>query len=399
MSTIITNAESTAMLNQYYNQATGKEPIETLDASALTKIGQDLEAASPNWKGLMLKSMVEKLTNRYCESRTYKANEGLGITIDLLEYGLITEVTEAEMPEAEPEVMYNLIDGKSYDPYVYKAHETRTEYYDGLLPWRIVVCRPGHQIDAVFFDGGDFNKFINMLAVSVENAIEIRKEQMEHLAIETHIGNVMVHENGGAVTTFPTTKGCVCNVRDAYNKATGQNVTMKEFSQNPECLRFSNVYMNKVRDRFRRALTTCNPNGRVKFTPDEDFRFVMISDFYRNMQANLYNGPNQYSSEYIKIPEPTLITSWQAATNDTGAIFDLDVDTSIDIVTSDGNTKAQAKGVIGVMFDNKSLMGSMKPETSDALYNPEGSFVKYWRRFAYQFRSNMNYNTVVFTIE
>lgn len=379
------------LVNDATREVLGEEAsLLTEDLSNVVDVGTAI--ANANAYDNYVKALVNRIGRTIFVTRKYKGTIP-NVIFDGWEYGSIMQKIAGALPEAQENETWELQDGASYDPNIFKKPTVNVKFFNKRWTFEVQLSVTDEQVKESFLSKEQLNNFVDMLFNDVDKSIEVKVDSLVMRTINGAIAEV-VHDSYGSTALNSTTKVKARNLLYEYNTANGTTLTKKQALETPAFIRFASAEIMKVADRLKKMSTVYNVGKQARFTPREALRIVMHSDFEANAKAYLYSGT--FHEEYVKLPEADTVPYWQG----TGADYDFDITSSIDaLLPTDGSTRIQVEGIIGVMFDRDALGVVNYKRYTTSNYNGKAEFTNFWHKlFAGQF-IDLNENIVVFFMQ
>ena len=379
------------LVNDATREVLGEEAsLLTEDLSNVVDVGTAI--ANANAYDNFVKALVNRIGRTIFVTRKYKGTIP-NVIFDGWEYGSIMQKIAGALPEAQENESWQLQDGASYDPNIFKKPSVNVKFFNKRWTFEVQLSVTDEQVKESFLSKEQLNNFVDMLFNDVDKSIEVKVDSLVMRTINGAIAEV-VHDSYGATALNTTTKVKARNLLYEYNTANGTTLTKKQALETPAFIRFASAEIMKVAERLKKMSTVYNVGKQARFTPRDALRIVLHSDFEANAKAYLYSGT--FHDEYVKLPEADTVPYWQG----TGADYDFDITSSIDaLLPTDGSTRIQVEGIIGVMFDRDALGVVNYKRYTTSNYNGKAEFTNFWHKlFAGQF-IDLNENIVVFFMQ
>lgn len=378
------------LVNDATEEALGQSGLLQEDLSNIVDVGTAIANATAydNY----VKALVNRIGRTIFVTRKYKGTIP-NVIFDGWEYGSIMQKIAGALPEAQENETWDLQDGASYDPNVFKKPSVTVKFFNKRWTFEVQLSVTDEQVKESFLSKEQLNNFVDMLFNDVDKAIEVKVDSLvmrtiNGAAIETVYAEFGANDFGGGSHVKAR------NLLYEYNNANGTSLTAKQFLETPACIRFASVEIMKVANRIKKMSTLFNVGGTAKFTPRDLLRIEMHSDFSSNAKVYLYG--DTFHDEMVKLPEADEVPYWQG----TGTGYDFD-DTSRIKATlpSDENKSVELKGLICVMHDRDALGVVNYKRYTTSNYNGKAEFTNFWHKlFAGQF-IDLNENIVVFFLQ
>jgi len=340
-----------------------------------------------------VKSLVSHIGKVVLVDRIY-GGRAPSVLRDGWEYGAILEKISTTLPEAQENEMWELQDGQSYDPFIFKKPDALAKFFSDRVTYDIQLSITNEQVKGSFSNVNQMNGFMSMLYNAVDNSMTVKTDALIMRTINNMIGETLYNEfNAGVYSGGSGVKAV--NLLYLYNQtlAEADALTAAEFVKSPEALRFASFTMKNYVDRLKVMSTLFNIGAQERFTPEDRMSIVMLSEFANAVGTYLYDSNGQFLTESIKFPDAETVTYWQGS----GLSYAFDDTSAIKIKTSGGHT-IDADGILAIMFDREALGVSNIDRSVDSAYNPKARFTNMFYHYTSGFWNDLNENFVVFFV-
>lgn len=378
------------LANDITKQAIGEENLIKEDLSNVVSWGDTIQ----NVMGLdnYVKNLVDQIGRMVFVNRSYTPVVP-SVLMDGWEYGSILEKIATGLPEAQENESWELEDGQSYDPYIFKKPDVISKFYNDLKTFEIQMSFAERQVKSAFQSAGQLNSFFSMIEQSIQNSMAVKTDEMSMRTINNMIGETFYNLDSTGVYTGKTGVRCV-NLLYLYNtykygSTTSNYIDADTFIHDPEAIRFAvNIFKNYI-DRLKRMSVLFNMGGQPRFTPSDRLHVIMLSEFKNAADVFLQSGT--FNDQYTALPGSETQVYWQGS--GTGYSF---ADTSkVKIKTALGHD-VEAGGIIAVMFDRDALGVCNKNNRVTSAYNAKAEFYNNFYKFDCNYFNDSNENFIVF---
>lgn len=378
------------LANDITKQAIGEENLIKEDLSNVVSWGDTIQ----NVMGLdnYVKNLVDQIGRMVFVNRSYTPVVP-SVLMDGWEYGSILEKIATGLPEAQENESWELEDGQSYDPYIFKKPDVISKFYNDLKTFEIQMSFAERQVKSAFQSAGQLNSFFSMIEQSIQNSMAVKTDEMSMRTINNMIGETFYNLDSTGVYTGKTGVRCV-NLLYLYNtykygSTTANYIDDDTFIHDPEAIRFAvNIFKNYI-DRLKRMSVLFNMGGQPRFTPSDRLHVIMLSEFKNAADVFLQSGT--FNDQYTALPGSETQVYWQGS--GTGYSF---ADTSkVKIKTALGHD-VEAGGIIAVMFDRDALGVCNKNNRVTSAYNAKAEFYNNFYKFDCNYFNDSNENFIVF---
>lgn len=339
-----------------------------------------------------VKSLVNHIGRVIFVDRAYSGSVP-SVLMDSWEFGSVLEKISCDLPEANVNRTWELINGQSYDPNVFYKPSVSVKFYNSKTTFEIPLSFTEMQIKESFSNAEQLNGFLTMLYNSVEKSMTIKLDSLIMRTINNMIGETIHHEIPESVNYSTTSTIKAVNLLKLYNDSHGTTITADKCLDNPDFIRYATYIISVYGERITKISSLFNIGGKDRFTPKDVLRCVLLSDFKKASEVFLKS--DLYNEQYATLPESDSVPYWQGS----GTNYDFSDITKIHIqLASDNTTEIQMTGILGVMFDKDALGVSNLNRRVTTNYNPKAEFYTNFYKFEAGYFNDMNENFVVFFV-
>ena len=375
------------IMNTITNEQLGDSIIVNEDLSNIVDLGEAFENAVGYDN--FVKSLIDKVGRCVFVDRVY-GGRAPSVLMDGWEYGSILQKISTTLPEAQENEEWELEDGQSYDPFVFKKPDALAKFFNDRVTFDIQLSITTNQVKSAFANVGEMNAFISMLYTSVANSATVKTDALIMRTINNMIGETLYSEFPNGTYTGVTGVRAV-NLLKLYNDtiAEADALTAAEFVRTPAAVRFAvGVFKNYI-DRIKVMSTLFNMGGQPRFTPEDRLHFVVLSEFANN--ADVFLQSDVYHNDLTRIPAAERTVYWQGS----GTDFAFSNTSAIKIKTS-GNHVIDASGILAVMFDRDALGVANIERDVTTQYNAKARFTNNFYHYTEGLFNDGNENFIVF---
>ena len=339
-----------------------------------------------------VKSLVNHIGRVIFVDRAYNGSVP-SVLMDSWEFGSVLEKISCDLPNADVNRSWELINGKSYDPNVFYKPSVSVKFYNSKTTFEIPMSFTEMQVKESFSNAEQLNGFLTMLYNSVEKSMTIKLDALIMRTINNMIGETIHHEipESAGYPTTSTTKAV--NLLKLYNDSHSTTITADKCLDDPDFIRYATYIISVYGERITKISKLFNIGGKDRFTPKDVLRCVLLSDFKKASEVFLKS--DLYNEQYATLPESDSVPYWQGS----GENYAFNDITKIHIqLASDNTTEIQMTGILGVMFDKDALGVSNLNRRVTTNYNPKAEFYTNFYKFEAGYFNDMNENFVVFFV-
>lgn len=370
--------QAAEFLNGAMKELLGEEAIQTEDLSNIVDMGKAIENLD-DYRNKFVKALVNRIGRTIYVDRPYNGDFP-SLYMDAWQYGSIMAKFQTELKDADVNQSWELTDGMSYDQDTYYGLKASAKFFNKMVTHEVRQSLPDYQLDDSFSSAGEAAKFYSMIQTHLQNTLTLQNSTLAHRTVNRLMGEIFA--SGGNMQKV--------NLLAEYNTASGTSVTPEEALRTAEFIRFAVRRIKQVSDYITRYSTVFNVGQKQRFTPKDRQRLYYLADFATAMGVYLYNAPNQYSSEYLKLPSGDTVPYWQAS----GTGFDFTTLSSIKF--TDAEVSVNQSGIVALLTDEYAMGICNEKDRVKAHYNNAAEFTNYWYKRDARYFNDTDENAVVF---
>ena len=379
--------------NTVVQEVLGDTAVVQEDLTNVVDIGKEIFNAEAF--DAYVKTLINHIGKVVFVNRPYSGSAP-SVLMDGWEYGSILEKISSEMPVATENPSWELTDGKSYDPNIFKQPKASAKFFNKRTTFEIDRSITERQVKQSFSSGQQLNAFISMLQNETEKSLTVR---MDSLIMRT-INNMIV-ETVKADYTDPTNLTASSGVKAVnllylYNQRFSKTLTAEQAITDPEFIRYAAFQIGLYSDRMTRMSTLFNIGKKQRFTPYDLQHTIYLSEFIR--AADVYLQSDTFHDIYTKMKAGETVPYWQGS----GTDYNFTSTSKINAVPSSneesGKTPITVNGVLAVIFDRDALGVSNLDRRVTTQYNAKAEFTNYFYKHDAGYFNDLNENFVVFFV-
>lgn len=362
------------LVNSVTQQAFGNDALTAVDATGLVSLGNAVLSSAQNTEAFV-NTLCQRIGRTIYHYRAYR-NKLRGIILESdMEWGAILQKIDMELPAAVQDDAYDLIDGKSVDPWIISKPKVKQKLFVGRNPFMFKITISRKTLKEAFLSESAMGSFITFVFGKIRNMIEASYEDLARLGLTTAIAE-------GIGTTREV------KLLTNYNAAARTSITAAQAWRNAEFLNYAVGQFNLYRDYLTDMTSLYNDGSVETFTPYEDQRLTVLSSFERNLQTMTQYAA--FHDQYVKFENTfDVVNFWQAAQSP---------DQISAKKISDGSD-VKASQVLAVLHDRDAV--GVYQQDEEVLTTPVNARGLYYNTF-YHIMKNMfldtSENMVVFTL-
>ncbi len=370
----MTTEQIYGLVNTVNAEAFGHSALTVTDTSSLISLGNTVLSSSTNTEAF-LNTLAQRIGRTILRFREYRNKLG-DMVLNDFEYGAILQKIKVHMPEAEQDDSYDLIDGNTVDHYTISKPSVDQKLFVTRTPYQFHITIQRVHLKEAFLSPEAMGSFIGIVFGEVRNAIEISLENLGRVTLATAAAEYSSSREIALVTDFNT----------EYNPTPA--LTAAEALHNEEFLRYAIMRMTNLIDMMQDASELYNDGTMITFTPREDIRMKVVSEFQRRIESNVLYAA--FNEKFVDIPEGyKTINFWQASQSP----YD------VNITRPSDQTATTVNNVVAILYD-RDAMGVYKidEEILTTPVNAAGMYYnQYWHEKQLRF-IDLSENGVIFTL-
>ena len=378
------------LVNPITSEMTGGSAVLSEDLSDVVQVGTAIQNID-GWQNKFVNALVDRIGRTIFVNRPY-SGFAPSVMMDSWEYGSILMKIASELPEATENESWELTDGASYDPFVYKANPAYAKFYDGLVTFELDKSILDRQLKSSFSSATELNAFTSMIFNEVDKSMTIKNQGLVMRTINSLIIDTLYDLNSGGSVSGRTGNKAV-NLLYMYNQKFSQNLSAAAAITDQAFLRYASYIMGLYVDRLKTMSVLFNLGGKQRFTPSDMLHVVMLSEFRQAAGVYLYDAANNFNTENLKFPNAETVPFWQGS----GTDFAFTSTSKVYGKSGSGNSM-ELTGILAVMFDRDALGVCNQNSRVTTQYNPKAEFTNYFYKRDARYFTDSNENFVVFYV-
>jgi hypothetical protein len=381
------------LVNTTVSEIMGESVVVQEDLSNIVDVGREI--ISTNNLDNYVKKLVNHIGKVIFDDRVYKGSVP-SVLRDSWEYGSILEKITADIPEAQENDSWNLVNGETYNQDVFYQPSISAKFFNNRVTFEVPVSFTELQVKESFSNKEQLNGFLSMIFNAVEKAMTIRLDNLVMRAINNMTAETLVDDlyNEDDEELDLTVSGVkAINLLALYNagKAATEQLEADEAILNPDFIRFASYTISLYKDRMSKISTLFNIGGKERFTPADDVVTVLLSDF--SSAVDVFLQSDVFNKELTSLPKHETVPYWQGS----GTDYSFEDVSKIHVKTSSGKV-VEASGILGVMFDVNAVGVANLDRRVTTHYNAKAEFYTNYYKMDAGYYNDLNENFIVFFI-
>ena len=382
-------------------EITGEVDLIKEDLSNIVDVGKAVTSLfqSGNDVNSFVSTLIDQIGKVQFVDRTYRS-QAPNILKDSFEYGSILMKVRAEVPDFQENTTwklgalngYGIKDKEELDPFVISAPTATQKVYNSKVTYEAPITIGEVQLKQAFTSAAEMGRFIAM----IENRIQLKMTLSTDALIMRTINNLIGLKIGRA-NASPSASDNVVNLLAIYNAAVGagNTLTAEAALRNTDFLRFATKTISLYKEYMKSASTKYNEGGYLTFTPEDRLKFVVLSEFAKDMETYLYS--DTYHNEFVKLAGYSTVPYWQSQGE---GVDNFAIRSAIDVACTDGtsNFAVVQEGIVAVLFDDEAAAVVNENYRVTSQYNARGEYTNYFYKWDAGYMNDIMENCVVFLV-
>ena len=342
-----------------------------------------------------VKTLINHIGKVVFVNRPYSGSAP-SVLMDGWEYGSILEKISSEMPVATENPSWELTDGKSYDPNIFKQPKASAKFFNKRTTFEIDRSITERQVKQSFSSGQQLNAFISMLQNETEKSLTVRMDSLIMRTINNMIVETVKSDYADPSDLTKASGVKAVNLLYLYNQRFTKTLTAEQAITDPEFIRYAAFQIGLYSDRMTRMSTLFNIGKKQRFTPYDLQHTIYLSEFIR--AADVYLQSDTFHDIYTKMKAGETVPYWQGSGTDYNFTSTGKISAIPSSSEDSGKTPIVVNGVLAVIFDRDALGVSNLDRRVTTQYNAKAEFTNYFYKHDAGYFNDLNENFVVFFV-
>ena len=352
--------------------------IVTEDLANLQDIGNEL--ITQQNVDTYVKKLVDKIGKVVFKNRLLNSTAP-SLLVDSWEYGAILQKVRMKLIPAEENDAVKLVDGQSYDQNVFHQPTVSATFYSKEITFEVPISYTTEQLKSSFNSESELNGFYNLLETTVQNSLTVKTDALIMRTINYRIGKTYTKGRDSQKI----------NLLAGYNTVSGKSLTTENCFQDEGFFKYAIAKIKNYQDRFKLPSSVFNDKKEEAFTPVQNQKLVLLSDFKNVVDTHLI--PVVQNSENLTLSCET-VPYWQGS----GKTFSFADISKIDVTLDTSTEVAKVNGIVGILFDDEALKVGNLNQYVTTNYNAKGDFYTNYYKEQSGFFVDLAENFVIFYV-
>lgn len=387
------------LMNDVTKEDLGLSAVINEDLSNIVDYGKEVFDGSGISYDKYCGALVDRITKMIFVERKLAGNS-LALYRSNFEYGaIVSKVTVNSLPEAQENETWDLEDGASYDPYIFKKPDVSVKMFDQKVTFEIQLTLTDVQLRSAFLGPDQINSFITMLWTAVSNSLTVKMESLASKTITSFVLETLASEFPSVSDNdYSSSTGVkAINLLKLYNTdygLTGTDALTKDNCLlNPSFVRYCSLVISKTLSRMEKISCLFNIGAKPRFTPKDKQHLVILSDLAASSKVMLES--DTYHNELVSLGDNYVeVPYWQGS--GTGYALSSVANIHGEIKVGDSNKEISISNVLAVAFDHDACGIYMDHHRVTSAYNAKAEFTNYFDKTEVGAFRDGNENFIVF---
>lgn len=372
-----------ALQSQFLGQTT---ELTATDNTKLVDVGKELLDATSidNY----VRKLVDHIGKVVFVNRPY-SGRAPSLKMESWEYGSIMEKIDAGIPKAQQNPTWALENGQRVEQDTFVAPtDVKAKFWNNRTTFEVPFSFADRQVKSAFSNVTQLNAFFSMIETMIQTGFTIDEDALIMSTIA----------NGIAVTYNNNNANRSINLLAKYKAHfPSSTVTAETCLYDTEFLKFASKQFKLYSDYMTVASSLFNIGGRIRHTPKDRQKIVMLSDFASS--ADTYLQSDTFHNEFTALPNADKVAFWQGSGVNSFGFEDI---SSIYVNANSDNSgtgvSTKVSGILGCIFDREFAAVNCYDKRVPNHYNAHGEFVNMWYKEDAQYFNDFNENFVLFYV-
>ena len=239
------------LMNSVSQEVLGKTGLVKEDLTGIVDIGTEVfnQGAIDNY----VKSLVNHIGKVVFVNRPYSGKVP-SVLMDAWEFGSVMEKISADIPQAEENESWNLVDGQEYRQDVFHNPTVTAKFFNSKVTFEVPVSITERQVKESFSSAAQLNGFLSMIYNAVDKSMTIKTDALIMRTINNMIAETLNADKkafGDTSVDYSSASTVRCvNLLKLYNTAKNTKLTAATAILDPDFIRFAAYQMGLYADRL-----------------------------------------------------------------------------------------------------------------------------------------------------
>ena len=300
------------------------------------------------------------------DTRKYRA-ETYGLMNDAREYGGVIQRVKAKLLSTSDSPIWTLESGQDYFDGTYYGIETDVKIYSKDTAFQIKNSIPTEMYKQYFTSADGVREFVAMIEATVDNTLTANLNSLAKTTLQQLIATVDSSRSISLLSLY----------NDRAGLTGGDALTADEALHNAPFLRWAAEQIIRLRDMTQDLNEKYNDGTVPTFTPAEDLRVIMLSEFARALEFNMES--DTFHRDLVSVGEYSTINFWQNASD--ALLPSLGVTAEVKTQIGDAEP-VTVSNVVALIMDRTTCGVTARLDKICAQYVSNGDYTTYFHHVA-----------------
>lgn len=385
----VANFNSTTVLNEIVNQATGNKTISAIGTHSFTSIATTALGIGVD----PLLNAISQVLNRTIFSIRPYSRKFKGLYQDNMAFGNHVRKLNIADSAWQKDERYDLKDGQSADDQAVAIPKILQTNFYGQNVYQRQITLFRDQLNVALQNEQEFQRFITMIMTNASDLIEQAHEATARMTLANFIGGKVKGDTDNVI-----------HLVTKYNDVAGTSLTTDTVKQ-PEnfvpFMKWATGYIKTVSDWMteRTQKFHINVTGKEisRHTPYNKQKLYLYSEELNNIDATVMSSI--FNDSYLKMADHEKVGFWQSIDSPDGIHVKASYMLSDGTITNDADGTATSN-IFGVLFDEEAVGITTCGEWSaPSPFNARGGYSNIFWHFNDRYYNDFTENGVVFLLD
>ena len=344
----------------------GQETTISEDLSNVVELGTAIADLDGDEVKNFAGDFIVGVARNVMDTRGYK-RETYGLMNDAREYGGVIQRVKAKLLSATDSPIWTLENGTDYFDGKYYGLETDVKIYSKDTAFQIKNSIPTEMYKQYFTSADGVREFVAMIEATVDNTLSLELNTLAKTTLQQLIATASTARTIPLLTIYNTNAGL-----------TGADaLTADDALHNAPFLRWCAEQIIRLRDMTQDFNDKYNDGTVPTFTPAEDLRVTLLSEFARAIEFNM--EADTFHRDLVSVGEYNTINFWQNASNELLPTLGVTAEVKTNVGEAEPVTIG---GVVGCIFDRYGAGVCARLDKITAQYIANGDYTTYFHHVA-----------------
>ena len=344
----------------------GQETTIAEDLSNVVELGNAIADLDGDEVKNFAGDFIVGVARNVMDTRNYR-RDTYGLMNDAREYGGVIQRVKAKLLSASDSPIWTLESGQDYFDGKYYGIETDVKIYSKDTAFQVKNSIPTEMYKQYFTSADGVRELVAMIESTVDNTITVELNALAKTTLQQLISTVSGERSISLLSLYNTSAGL-----------TGADqLTADEALHNAPFLRWSAEQIVRLRDMTQDFNEKYNDGTVPTFTPAEDLRVTLLSEFARAIEFNM--EADTFHRDLVSVGEYNTINFWQNASD--SLLPSLGVTAEVKTVTGESEP-VTISNVVGIIHDRYTAGLTARLDKITAQYVANGDYTTYFHHVA-----------------